>query len=243
MQTYIPSMQRQLQDSLLGVGDYLRLGWQACWAQFANVVLLIAISYLPLILMYMWEPSSLTASDGISAPVVVLRLAALISQGLIFLTVPQIIESAVFDRHFYLNSALLKSMTKILPIYFLGIVASLGIALGFLCLIIPGIWLSVAWSFCFEVAILRDRGLGALAYSQELVRGRWWKVFARGFYLILAFTLLAIVVQEVVLWVNGIFGLIGLGTILSGFIGELCAIYGISVLTVMFLNFDRCLDA
>ena len=53
--------------------------------------------------------------------------------------------------------------------------AGAGVVLGFLALIVPGVWLLVSWSV-FLPALLFE-GLGpprALGRSFELVRGRWW---------------------------------------------------------------------
>ena len=64
---------------------------------------------------------------------------------------------------------------------FLGanILLLLGKATGYLCLIIPGIYLSVRWSFVN--IIIADQGVGvreAFKQSSDIVKGCWWHVFA-----------------------------------------------------------------
>jgi hypothetical protein len=59
-----------------------------------------------------------------------------------------------------------------------GIVAVVGIAVGFLLFIVPGLILFTVWSVAAPVVVLeRPPGLGALARSRELVRGSGWQVF------------------------------------------------------------------
>jgi len=49
---------------------------------------------------------------------------------------------------------------------------------AFVALIIPGIWLSVAWTVAYPVLMLEGiRGRKALGRSFRLVRGRWWPTF------------------------------------------------------------------
>lgn len=62
----------------------------------------------------------------------------------------------------------------------ISILSGLAVAGGALALIIPGIWMSVA--FAFSTYTLLDegrRGRQALARSAQLVKGRWWSVVDR----------------------------------------------------------------
>ena len=66
----------------------------------------------------------------------------------------------------------------------LGILVSLGTLIGFMLLIIPGIYLSVAW--ILATPLLVDRGMGiweAMETSRKLVTKKWFSVF---FVLLLA---------------------------------------------------------
>jgi len=52
-----------------------------------------------------------------------------------------------------------------------------GVCLGFLALLIPGVWLAIRWYFAVQAAVLEDRAPGgALRRSAELVDGSWWRV-------------------------------------------------------------------
>lgn len=55
----------------------------------------------------------------------------------------------------------------------------LGIGLGIVLLILPGIWLYIAWAFATPALLVEGlRGRAALGRSFRLVKGRWWRTFA-----------------------------------------------------------------
>jgi hypothetical protein len=57
------------------------------------------------------------------------------------------------------------------------VIGALGVAVGFLLLIIPGIWLAVRWYFAPQAVVVdARRNVGALERSAELVTGSWWRV-------------------------------------------------------------------
>jgi hypothetical protein len=64
---------------------------------------------------------------------------------------------------------------------------SLGVALGFVALVVPGVWLSVRWYFGAQAAVVDGLGpVDALRRSAEVVETRWWRTFG----VLLAFGLL-----------------------------------------------------
>jgi hypothetical protein len=68
---------------------------------------------------------------------------------------------------------------KHLPsLLWLALLYTLGLVLGFLLLILPGIWLYVCWAFAMPALLIEGRrGRAALGRSFQLVRGRWWRTF------------------------------------------------------------------
>jgi hypothetical protein len=58
-------------------------------------------------------------------------------------------------------------------------VATLGVAVGFMALFLPGVYLLVVWLFAGQAAVIERRPLrDSLLRSAELVRGGWWRCFA-----------------------------------------------------------------
>ena len=59
-----------------------------------------------------------------------------------------------------------------------GILAAIGIAIGFILLIVPGLFLLTIWSMLIPVIVLERRSTGeAFSRSREVVRGHGWSVF------------------------------------------------------------------
>lgn len=74
------------------------------------------------------------------------------------------------------------------PIFVAVLIGAVGVILGFIAFIIPGIWLGVRWYFAPQAVVVDGRrGLAALERSAELVSGSWWRVFG-----IIVFTAIAV---------------------------------------------------
>ena len=70
------------------------------------------------------------------------------------------------------------------------------VGLGFIALILPGIWLVMVWSVAVPALMFEHvGGFKALGRSFDLVRGRWWATFAA--------LLVAVIMLFVVLFVVG----------------------------------------
>ena len=91
----------------------------------------------------------------------------------------------------------------VLPLIGAGVLAGLGIALGFLLLIVPGLFLLTIWAVIAPVIVLERAGvLPAFGRSRELVRGNGWPVFG-------VIVLLFLIVIAIGLVVGVIAGAIG----------------------------------
>jgi uncharacterized membrane protein len=76
-----------------------------------------------------------------------------------------------------------------------SILAGIAITIGLFLLIIPGLWLITIWAVIVPVIVIERSGVFAcFGRSQELVRGRFWHVFAT---LVLVFIIMLVV--EIVL--------------------------------------------
>lgn len=104
---------------------------------------------------------------------------------------------------------------SLVPLLLAGILAGLGIALGLVLLIVPGLFLLTRWVLVTPVVVLERLGAtDALRRSWQLVRGHGWSVFA----VIVVTVLLALVAQGLFL---GLF--LFLPTFLQNWIGGLVA--------------------
>jgi len=79
------------------------------------------------------------------------------------------------------------------PLVAVSILFGLGVAIGFIFLIIPGLFLLVIWSVVAPVTVLERPGVfHAFGRSRELVRGNGWNVFG-----VIVLVFLAVVVVSV----------------------------------------------
>jgi hypothetical protein len=81
--------------------------------------------------------------------------------------------------------------SRVLPLLLLAVLFGLGLIPAFILLVIPGIWLSVAWSLSYP-ALLHEglRPTKALGRSFKLVQGRWWATFGA---LVVMYVLVAVI--------------------------------------------------
>jgi hypothetical protein len=64
------------------------------------------------------------------------------------------------------------------PLFGAVVLAALGIALGFLALIVPGVYLAVRWYFVPQTVVIEGaRGPAALTRSSQIVQGVWLRTF------------------------------------------------------------------
>lgn len=128
---------------------------------------------------------------------------------------------------------LLRAVTPVLgQLILVGIVAGIGILIGFILIIVPGLILATLWSVAAPVVVLEHPGgLRALGRSRELVRGNGWNVFA-------VILLLVILVGLVGLGIEGAADAAGtgVGLVVRVVVGILTA--PISALAAAVLYFD-----
>ena len=62
------------------------------------------------------------------------------------------------------------------PLFGAVLLAAIGIALGFVALFVPGVYLLIRWYFVPQAVVIeRARGPAALSRSSEIVQGSWWR--------------------------------------------------------------------
>ena len=62
------------------------------------------------------------------------------------------------------------------PLFGAVLLAAIGIALGFVALFLPGVYLLIRWYFVPQAVVIEGaRGPAALSRSSEIVQGYWWR--------------------------------------------------------------------
>lgn len=92
-----------------------------------------------------------------------------------------IVHATVADlngRRVVMGDSLKTGLSNWLPLLGLAILMTLGLALGFVLLIVPGIILAVMWSVAVPAKVVEKIGvMDALQRSRDLTRGRRWAIF------------------------------------------------------------------
>jgi hypothetical protein len=94
------------------------------------------------------------------------------------------------------------------PLIGAGLLAGLGIALGLIALIVPGLYLMTIWSVLIPVVVLERRAvMEAFGRSRELVRGNGWNVFGVIVLSLLILIAASIVLALLLFWLEGEVGM------------------------------------
>ncbi|MDH6234541.1 uncharacterized membrane protein (DUF485 family) [Mesorhizobium soli] len=146
--------------------------------------------------------------DGVSAFgaivffVVYMVLASILQAGLVRAT----IEDLNGQQPTFAD-ALNRGIALILPIIGLSILMSLGVAIGFMLLIIPGIYLLARWSAAVPALVHERRGvLASMKRSAELTKGSRWRIFGLWIIMIIALVALQLVLGLLALAVTSFLG-------------------------------------
>jgi hypothetical protein len=116
------------------------------------------------------------AAPGLAVVALLLSLVA----GTLFTgMVVELVADIQDGRRDHSPGELLRSATPVLgQLILVGIVAGIGIVIGFFLIIVPGLILLTIWSVAAPVVVLERPGVFAsLGRSRELVRGNGWQVF------------------------------------------------------------------
>lgn len=162
------------------------------YAKTARVLLLGAlVVFLPVALL-----TALTADSaaGIIAAIVSL-VASVWYSGMVVKTVQDVQDGRV-DASL---GELFSSVTPVLgQLVVVGLLAGLGIGLGFLLLIVPGLILLTFWSVAAPVVVVEHPGaVKALGRSRALVRGHGWQVFGVIVVIFLSIIVVSIVIGAI----------------------------------------------
>lgn len=72
------------------------------------------------------------------------------------------------------------SFTDVVSLFWIGLLMTIILIPAFILFILPGIWLSVAFSMAMPVYLKEGKkGWQAIKTSYEIVKGRWWATFVR----------------------------------------------------------------
>jgi len=195
----------------LSVGEVLDASFKVVRQSFSTLVLCVLVVALPLNIVNTLILASTrdnafnldVATNEVSTGTAV---AGQLATGLLSLVLTTLAAAACFravsgaylGEKLTVGESLSFAASRVLPLIWLSILYVIGLIIPFLFFLIPGIWLSVAWSVSYPALLSEDvRGTKALGRSFKLTRGRWWPTFGA-----------LVVMYLIVLVISGILGVL-----------------------------------
>lgn len=135
--------------------------------------------------------SLLLGSAASIALAILFSALSILYQGMVV----KLVQDVQDGRRNHSVGELLRSVEPVFwPLVAVSILAGIGVAIGFVLLIVPGLILLVIWAVVAPVTVLERPGIfAAFRRSRELVRGNGWNVFGVLVLVFLAVVLISII--------------------------------------------------
>lgn len=177
---------------------------------------------------------------GVEFIVILLIPSASIATGILFWAlsvlyqgmVVELVQDVESGRRDHSVGSLLRSVEPVLlPLMAVSVLFAIGVTIGFVLLIIPGLILLVMWAVVAPVMVLERHGVFAtFGRSRELVRGNGWNVF--GVILIVFFAV--VVVSLLVALLTASFGTVPHAVVLWAVDSAIAPISALSASVIYF---------
>jgi hypothetical protein len=163
------------------VGAVFNRAFELLFRDFVKFFLLTAIAWSPFLLFLLLSLGAASGAPagagrgalaGVSA--LLWGVFSVLGQAVIFYGAFQ----QMLDRSFAIGESLKRGLARFFPIFGLLICLTLGVGLGALLFIIPGMILWVMWSVAAPVCVVEGAGpLASLSRSAALTKGHRWRIF------------------------------------------------------------------
>jgi hypothetical protein len=167
------------------LGDLVTVSFNTFTRHFTPLFTLATIVVTPYVILIegVWGRALADGADARqhSGPTVVYVLVGfLVVQPLMAATLTRYLLALAGGRQLNVGQALRDGVEVLLPAAAAVALAAIGIALGAVFFLLPGIWLAVRWAFVAQAVVAEGaRGAEALQTSQSLVAGSWWSTCGR----------------------------------------------------------------
>jgi hypothetical protein len=164
----------------LAIGDVLGEAWNLYKRFFGRFFMTALVVFAVLDLLSALASEAI--GDSVAAGVFWTLIAALIGVVGYFWVQAALVETVRDVRDGRADRTIGETFRAVQPrlpsVIAAGIVAAIGIAIGLVLLIVPGLYLLTIWSMLIPVIVIEERRAGeAFTRSHDVVRGNGWKVF------------------------------------------------------------------
>jgi hypothetical protein len=183
----------------MSVGEILDTGFRLLRNHFGLLIGISAVAYVPMgvfqVLIAQLAGAGTQQAPATAIPMLILVLLLALAYAVALPLVATALTMAIGDvyvgRPTSAGQALRRSWSILLPVVGTSLLATLLIMLGFIALVVPGIWLVLSYWVSSQVMVLeRTFGMAALRRSGELMKGNKGRAFAVG---LVAFVLMMVV--------------------------------------------------
>ena len=106
---------------------------------------------------------------------------------------------AMRGRPVVLGDGLRRAFSRFLPLLAISILVFIGLAIGFMLLIVPGIILAMRWAVAVPACVVENLGpISSLRRSAELTKGHRWKIFGMTVLILVLFIIALVIVGALV---------------------------------------------
>ena len=178
----------------LGVGEVIDGALEIYRARFGTMLKAVAIVVVPvqvfnvLVVLSLPSPTTTRTTSGFTttttstgnsgtviAAILLLQVVVIVSGLLATAACLKVVSDAYLGTVSSWRESLRFGLSKLRSIVWVGLLNALGVGLGFLFCIVPGVWLYVSWAIAVPVLLIEGtKGTKAMTRSRELVKGRWW---------------------------------------------------------------------
>jgi len=116
-------------------------------------------------------------------------ILGILVQAFILLAAADVLQGQAMQVGNYVN----RTLTMIVPLLVVSILVYLGVMVGFVLLIVPGLWLAAYWSVYLPALLVEGRGFGAMGRSAQLTQGYRWPIIGAGILVLLVVYVLSVI--------------------------------------------------
>jgi len=168
----------------LGVGDVLDVAMKVYRHNARLLFRTAGTAYLPAVLVFVVALVLVSSSkQSVRIAIVSLLIVVLVVGSLWAVAACTKALSEIYLGHAPAPRAVLTHALRRLPVLIAaGVLIAIGTIVGFIALIVPGIWLIGVWIMTTPAVVIDELGpFAALNRSRNLVSGRWWPVVGATF--------------------------------------------------------------
>ncbi len=199
---------------------------------FGQLVGITSAVYVPLAVMNaaaMPRAGAFALGPLVAVVVLALGVVPIVSTALTYA-----VGEIYLGRRTSIGRAFGAALRVVVPLVGTKLLVGLGVLAGIVLLVVPGIYLTLAWILTSPIVILEGRyGTAAIGRSRELMRGNKWRAIG-------VLVLGAIIVGVLTKVLGGVFGLVPfLGPVGSGLAQAIGVAYSTVVLVLLYFDI-RC---